>query len=174
MPPHLWARTAQVSETLCAVLNTILYNEKRKKHRSAKQNCTLEPCINKISEFLLMWWFLISVHPAIADLCQFVTCDLPLENIWTSRSRLASFGCKTAWMLLFTDLCPGVGRCGYQCCMPNTVSLLPVETPSFNQPDNHTYLTKRKNSLVLHNLFRTMKMYYFIRVLSLEMLTKLE
>jgi hypothetical protein len=32
--PHLWARRAQVSETFCAVLNTILYNEKRKKYRS--------------------------------------------------------------------------------------------------------------------------------------------
>ena len=52
---HLWTRKAQVSETLCAVLNAILYNEKRKKHVSPKQNCTLEPCtINNLSEFLRM------------------------------------------------------------------------------------------------------------------------
>jgi hypothetical protein len=76
-------------------------------------------------------------------------------------------------MLLFADLWAGVRRRGYQCCMPNKVES-PVETPSLNQPDNQTYLIKRKNSLVLNNLFRTLKMYYFIRVLSLAMLIKLE
>jgi len=37
MPLHLWARTAQVSETLWAVLNTILYNGKKEKKKRERE-----------------------------------------------------------------------------------------------------------------------------------------